>query len=126
MTIAMKDKVFIRGMELYGYVGVLERERRDGQIFRVGVALGLDLRAAGESDRLEHTANYATIFEIAQGLMRKADCRLLEAYAERLASELLETFPLASEVEVEVEKPNAPIEGVFDTAGVVIRRRRDG
>ncbi len=50
---------------------------------------------------------------------------LLEALAEHIASEVLTDFNLVNAVNVEVRKPEAPVNGVFDHFGVHIRRERN-
>ncbi|MDQ8201601.1 dihydroneopterin aldolase [Pelagicoccus sp. SDUM812003] len=119
------DKIFLKSMELYGYIGVLEEEKRQGQTFYVDVELGLDLRPAGRSDLLSKTVNYADVFALAEQLMDEARCDLIESYAEQLAEEILKYFDLAVTVSVTVKKPEAPIEGKFESVGVTIFRERD-
>jgi dihydroneopterin aldolase len=51
---------------------------------------------------------------------------LIEAAAEAVATALLNGFPLIGRVVVEVRKPSAAIDAVFDHVGVVIERARRG
>lgn len=119
------DAVFLEGIELFGYIGVLEGEKRDGQPFLIDVELGLDLRQAGRSDILAHTVNYAEVFALAEQLMDEARYDLIETFAEQLCEEIFSYFDLPQTVAVTVRKPEAPIDGKFGSVGVTIRRRRD-
>ena len=119
------DKIFLQGMELFGYIGVLADEKRNGQTFYVDVEMELDLRPAGRSDILSQTINYAEVFSLAEQLMDEARCDLIEAYAEQLAEEIFSYFDQAQTVSVTVKKPEAPIEGKFESVGVSIFRERD-
>ena len=40
----MTDELTVRGIECYGYHGVFEHEKREGQPFVVDLTLGLDTR----------------------------------------------------------------------------------
>ncbi len=119
------DTVFLEGIELFGYIGVLEDEKRNGQTFYIDVELGVDLRNAGRSDILAHTVNYAEVFSLAEQLMDEARCDLIESYAEQLSEEIFSYFDLVQTTAITVRKPEAPIDGVFRAAGITIRRERD-
>lgn len=119
------DTVFLEGIELFGYIGVLEGEKRDGQPFLIDVELGLDLRQAGRSDILAHTVNYAEVYALAEQLMDEARYDLIETFAEQLCEEIFSYFDLPRAVAVTVRKPEAPIDGKFSSVGVTIRRTRD-
>lgn len=57
-------------MEFYGYHGVLPEENKLGQRFRVSIVLGLDLKRAGETDRLEETVSYADVYACVKKLLK--------------------------------------------------------
>jgi dihydroneopterin aldolase len=57
--VAGLDRVFVQGIQFYGYHGVAEEERRQGQRFLVDVELSMDLRPAGGSDELSASIDYA-------------------------------------------------------------------
>lgn len=118
------DEIFLEEIELFGYIGVLESEKRDGQVFLIDVSLGLDLRQAGKSDMLAHTVNYAEVYDLAAQLMDEARCDLIEAYAEMLCEEIFKYFGPVVEATVTIRKPEAPIDGKLRAAGARIRRRR--
>lgn len=119
------DTVFLEGVELFGYIGVLEHEKRNGQTFYIDILLGVDLRKAGRSDMLDETVSYAEVFTLAEQLMDEARCDLIETYAEQLSDEIFRYFDRVRTTEITVRKPEAPIEGNFRAAGVTIRRERD-
>lgn len=119
------DTVFLEGVELFGYIGVLEHEKRNGQTFYIDVELGLDLRKAGRSDILAQTVSYAEVFTLAEQLMDEARCDLIETYAEQLSEEIFSYFDLVQTTTITVRKPEAPIEGKFRAVGITIRRERD-
>ena len=125
MTDRPRDRVFLEGVELYGYIGVFPEERREGQTFYLDVELALDLKPAGKSDALAQTVNYAEVFSLAEQLMEEARCELIETYAEQLAEEIFAYFDSVHWVKVTVRKPQAPMEGTFRAVGISIERHRN-
>ncbi len=117
------DKIILEGMEFYGYHGARPEEKNLGQRFIVDVELFLDLRQAGETDNLEHTVNYAQVFELVQAIVCGRSRQLIESVAESIAGALLEQFPV-DEVLVRVKKPQAPLPGTFAWAAVEIGRKK--
>lgn len=119
------DRVFVRGIVVDGHHGVEAAERAVAQPFEVDVELLLDLGAAGRSDDLEQTADYAAVDREVRRIVSTTSFRLVEALAEAIADALLDGFP-AEAVEVRVAKPAVQLGGPFSSAGVTIRRARPG
>ncbi len=118
------DKIILSGMTFYGYHGVNRAERELGQRFVVDLELQVDLSAAARSDELESTVNYVSVFKATKEVVEGQPANLIEAVAERIATTLLDRFPLESVV-VRVRKPWAPVKGsVLDWVGVEITRNR--
>lgn len=118
------DRIFLRGMRFMACHGVLPHEREIPQPFEVDVELGLSLRAAGESDDLGNTVNYAKVYRTVSSIMNEGSKQLIEAVAEEIADDLLRDFDVLRWVRVTVHKPIAPIDGIFSDVGVTILRRR--
>ncbi|WP_309397986.1 dihydroneopterin aldolase [Cerasicoccus maritimus] len=120
------DKIHLRDMAFRGHHGCLEFERRDGQMFYVDLALGLNLRKAGLSDDLNDSVNYALVFETVRKVVEEETHNLIERVAEHIAAQVMEAFPPVQQVDVEIKKPNAPIAGNFREVAVAISRMRSG
>ena len=118
------DRIFLCGMRFMACHGVLPHEREIPQPFEVDVELGISLRAAGESDALDDTVNYAKVYHTVSSIMDGAPKQLIEALAEEIADDLLRDFDSLRWVRVTVHKPAAPIDGMFSDVGVTILRRR--
>ncbi|MBX6352810.1 MAG: dihydroneopterin aldolase [Thermoflavifilum sp.] len=118
------DEIVLRGMQFYGRHGVNPAEKEMGQRFIVHLVLGLDVREAAASDDVRRTVNYAQVYRVVQQLVEGEPVRLIETLAERIAGHLLDRFPRLLRVQVEVEKPGAPIPGIFSTVSVRLERRR--
>ena len=120
------DRIILEGMQFYGFHGVNPEERTLGQSYLVDLAVELDLRLAGGSDRLEDTVSYTSLYQTVQGVMEGESRSLLETTAQAIADRVLAEFPVAA-VQVRVKKPRqTPIRGsVIDNAAVEIYRTRE-
>jgi len=121
----MSDVLRLRNMRFYGRHGVLPEEGVLGQRFEVDVEIHLDLRAAGRSDELDQSIDYAAVYGLVSGIVTEERFRLLEALAERIAVRIHDEFG-APEITVRVRKPHPPVPGDFDGVEVEIRRRYAG
>ena len=111
--------VELRGIELFGYHGVLEEERRDGQRFLYDVELEVGER--GASDRIEDAVDYrevaATVREV-----HDRQFQLLEALACAVADAIVERFPV-ERVKVRVRKPEVRPAGLtVEHSAVTVER----
>ena len=120
----MPDQILLEGIEFYGYHGVPDEEQAIGHRYRVDVVLELDLSQAGRADQLEHTVNYAEAAQRIVAIGTGTRYRLMEALAERLCREILETFPPVQRVELTLRKRLPPAGTVMENAGVRIARER--
>ncbi|MGJ6817035.1 dihydroneopterin aldolase [Listeria monocytogenes] len=118
------DKIYLNELVFYGYHGVLKEETKLGQTFRVSLILGLSTKKAGISDSVEDTVSYADVYETVKEIVEGKPFKLIEALAEKIASEVLTGYPLLEEVTVKLIKPNLPIPGHYDSVAVEIERKR--
>ncbi|ANS76353.1 dienelactone hydrolase [Paenibacillus yonginensis] len=118
------DKMVLRRMEYYGYHGVFEEERKLGQRFYVDLELQMDLREAGVSDDLSKTVNYAEIHERVKAIVEKKSFKLIEALAEHIASDLLDTYTVIDALTVKLTKPHPPFDIHFEGVTVELFRTR--
>ncbi|RST71156.1 dihydroneopterin aldolase [Siminovitchia acidinfaciens] len=118
------DKIYLNKMEFYGNHGVFSEETVLGQRFTVNVVLETDLQAAGRSDKLEKTINYAEVYTLCQEIVEGKRFDLIEAVAENIAGDILNKFERVEKVHVKVIKPNPPIKGIYDSVAVEVTRGR--
>ncbi|MGH3363631.1 MAG: dihydroneopterin aldolase, partial [Nocardioidaceae bacterium] len=79
------DRLAVQGIEAYGHHGVFDFERREGQIFRVDLVLGLDTRPAARSDDLQDTVDYGTLVAAVKEAVETDPVDLIETLAQRIA-----------------------------------------
>ncbi|EAF5659268.1 dihydroneopterin aldolase [Listeria innocua] len=118
------DKIYLNELAFYGYHGVLQEETKLGQTFRVSLILGLSTKKAGQSDSVDDTVSYADVYETVKGIVEGTPFKLIEALAEKIATEVLIDYPLLEEITVKLIKPNPPIPGHYDSVAVEIKRKR--
>ena len=122
----MSDSIYITGLALHAYHGVMQHEAKVGQTFKLDLVLGIDLGAASRSDKIAHTVSYDQVVEIASEAFRAKRYRLVEAAAGAVAEAILGRFAQVMSVRITVHKPHAPIAATFDDVGVTIERARRG
>jgi dihydroneopterin aldolase len=122
----MTDRVFVRGLALHAYHGVMQHEAKVGQTFTLDLDLDLDLAEASRSDKLADTVGYDQVVDVASRAFCAKRYRLVEAAAGAVADAVLDKFRQTTAVRVTVHKPHAPIAATFDDVGVSILRTRHG
>lgn len=117
------DRLTVHGIEAFGHHGVLDFERREGQLFRVDLVLGMDTRPAARSDDLQDTVDYGTLVTAVKEAVETDPVDLIETLAQRIADVCL-TDNRVQWTEVTVHKPDAPIEATFTDVALTILRSR--
>ena len=120
----MTDTVFVTGLALHAYHGVMQHEAKVGQTFQLDLVLDIDLIEASRSDKLAHTVGYDQVVDVASAAFCERRYRLVEAAAGAVAEGVLDRFPTVLSVRVTVHKPHAPITATFADVGVTITRAR--
>jgi len=120
----MSDTIFIDGLSLHAYHGVMEHEQRVGQTFAIDLMLDINLAEASRSDKLADTVSYDQVVDVASRAFCAQRYRLVEAAAGAIAEAVLTAFPQVLSLRVTVHKPHAPIAATFEDVGVSIERRR--
>lgn len=120
----MSDVIFITGLALHAYHGVMQHESKVGQTFTLDLVLDIELAEASRSDKLKHTVSYDQVVQTASEAFCNRRYRLVEAAAGAVADAVLAEFPPVRSVRITVHKPHAPIAATFDDVGVIIERSR--
>ncbi|MFM6940412.1 MAG: dihydroneopterin aldolase [Candidatus Planktophila sp.] len=118
----MSDKISIKGIKGFGYHGVFDFEKRDGQDFFVDLDIDIDLSEASRSDVLTDSVDYSLLTAIAKEAIEKLQFDLIERLAGFIADTIKENFPAIEKIAVTVHKPSAPVqESVTDIAVTICR-----
>jgi dihydroneopterin aldolase len=120
----MSDAIFVNGLVLHAYHGVMQHEAKVGQTFSIDLVLDIELAAAARSDKLKDTVSYDLVVKTAREAFCARRYRLVEAAAGAIADAVLERCPPVQSIRVTVRKPHAPIAATFDDVGVIVARAR--
>ena len=120
------DKIFIKGMKVFGYHGTRPEEQVNGQDFIIDVEMSLDLKKAGHSDDIKDTVDCYHIYAMTKNIVKNNIFRLIERLADNIAREILSKNNNVEEVKVRIMKPDAPLTGEFESIGAeLVLTRRD-
>lgn len=111
-------------MVFYAHHGYYEAERELGQRFEMDIEVECDLSKAAASDELENTIDYRKVYSIAKEAFENYKFKLLETVAERISSQILESFDVST-ILIRVRKPHVPLKGFLDHIEIEIKRSRD-
>lgn len=120
----MSDQILITGVHGFGYHGLLEHERTNGQDFFVDVVLNVDLQAVSQSDSIDETVNYAEITDLVVTEITTNPVSLIERLAGRIAERILNSYTRVNSLSITVHKPQAPVSASLKDIAVQITRTR--
>lgn len=101
------DNIIIRNLDLQARVGVTAEERAQPQRLLVTIELSLNLDAAGRSDALDATVDYAAVADLARETVARRERLLVEAVAHDVATAVLGLDQISA-VTVEIRKFSVP------------------
>lgn len=108
-------EVFVHGLQFFGFHGVHDYERTNGNDFIVDVNVTCE-ESASTTDNVADTFDYSRISDIVEAVNTEASYKTLERLATRIGEE---TFvPIVSKVTVTLRKLNPPMPGELDSVGV--------
>lgn len=116
------DIIKIEQLEVYGYHGVFEEEKKQGQPFMINVEMKTDFLRAAREDDLNYSTHYGEVCLFIKDIFTARSYDLIETAAVTVAEGILQKFPRIREVELEVQKPQAPIPMKFSTVSVKVNR----
>jgi len=113
------DKVFIKGLEVEGIIGIFQWEREVRQIISVDIEMDFDNKKAAKSDSIEDALNYKLVGKRITSFIKNSKFQLVETLAENISKIILKEFPVTT-VKVTLSKPGA-LRG-SDSVGISITR----
>ncbi|MEG6585865.1 dihydroneopterin aldolase [Dendrosporobacter sp. 1207_IL3150] len=120
----MSDKILLSNLMFYGFHGVFEYEREQGQRFYLDIELMTDLSLAGKTDNLNDTVDYTKVYGCVKEIVENYRFQLLEALAHKIADTILVRNSVIHEVKIRIRKPAVPIPGQIDFVQIEIVRGR--
>ena len=117
------DKVTLTGIRVFGYHGVFDHERKEGQEFIVDVEFEYDTAKAVQTDFIEDAIDYGAIAILIKSIVEGEPKNLIEKVADEIAQQILNNLKVNS-VKVTLHKPQAPIDMEFKDVSVSVERRK--
>jgi dihydroneopterin aldolase/2-amino-4-hydroxy-6-hydroxymethyldihydropteridine diphosphokinase len=111
-------KILIKNINLFGYHGVKEIEKKNGQNFRFNVEILLNKDSFLNTDNLEDTLNYSEVIKVLKEINNNRRFNLLETLSMTIADRIMEMSSLVSKVSVKIEKTSPPIKENLESIGV--------
>lgn len=104
-------KIKIKKLKLFGYHGVTEEEKKNGQDFMIN----MELRVKYENniDSIENTVDYVHIINKTTNVFNRKKYNLLESLIIDIGDSILADKNVRY-VKISIQKPNAPVKANFD------------
>jgi dihydroneopterin aldolase len=109
--------IVLEGMRFHAFHGVHAAERKIGTGYLVDVYIKTGISEAAETDNVEMTINYETVYQICKlemGIPRN----LIESVLAGISSRIKHQFAGMEALRIRVRKLNPPVGGLVDTAWV--------
>ena len=114
----------IRNAKFYAYHGVLPYEKQYGNEFEVDIELKCDIGSLKNSDDLNKTVDYLSVYKFTEKVFNEKKYNLIETVSQNICSGILENFPQVNSVKVKIRKPNAPL-GIIDSVEIENKLKRE-
>ena len=115
----MSFDIQLKNLRFYSYHGVLEHERRNGNLFIVNLTVTIPFNEGIDNDELESTISYEDLFTIVREEMATPG-KLLEKVALNIRDSIKEKFSQIERGTIEIEKVHAPIKEMLGSAAVTL------
>ena len=117
-------KIRIHNMMFYGFHGIYEYEREQGQKFFIDVEINFDEEKAVQTDDVADDVDPAVVYELVKDATENKRFQLLTALSAHIGDKLLRKYPHFTSVTAKIRKPSVPIAGPIDYVEVETTRVR--
>ena len=117
-------KISIKNMMCYGFHGIYEYEREQGQKFFLDIELVTKDNKAAETDKAEDGVDSAIVYGKVRDIFENEHCTLMQTAATNVNKKLLAAFPHVAEVTTTIRKPSAVIAGPLDYVEVEVTSKQ--
>ncbi len=118
-------KIIIKNLNLFGYHGVRDSEKKSGQNFCFNVEIDFKEDNLLNSDNLEDTLNYSQVIKILKDINSNQRFNLLETLSRAIASKIAGMSDKIEKVFVKIEKTSPPIKENIESAGVMYTLKKE-
>ena len=108
----------IEKIELWARVGVLDHERKLGQLFNLDILLWSDFDECSDSDDINATLDYSLIIQKVKSHSKNFSCFTIEKYSEEIIKIIQSGFD-PDRIKIILTKLNPPIDGFNGKVSIV-------
>jgi len=111
-------RIIVKDLNLFGYHGVKESEKKDGQNFCFNIEILLNKNSFLNGDSIENTLNYSEVIKLVKDINSNRRFNLLETLSQEIANRIMGMSFLIEKVSVKIEKTSPPIKENIESVGV--------
>jgi len=115
----METFLKIENLKLWARVGVLDEERKLGQLFSLDIFLWANFEESTVNDDIKKTVDYSKLVQILKDQSKKIYCYTIEKYSNSILEIIDKEFKI-SKIKIILTKCNPPIIG-FDGKVSIVR-----
>ena len=104
------DVIHVSNLNLWAHVGVLEKERTNGQSFILDYSIWLNVEDVSKQDQLSLTVDYSVAIKRIQKFSSRCYSQTLEHFSEQILG-ILEELYGHSPMRLKLQKCSPPING---------------
>tara|TARA_Y100001970_G_scaffold294228_1_gene448834 strand:+ start:14280 stop:14654 length:375 start_codon:yes stop_codon:yes gene_type:complete len=113
--------IFAENIRLWAHVGVLEKERIEGQLFLLNFSFSLDDQNASEEDDLSKSIDYASFIAEVRKLSKRINCNTIERFSEEIINLFVKIYGEIP-IKIVLKKVNPPVDGFNGMVGIIKSR----
>ena len=115
-------EVCLKSLELFGYHGVLEEEKKNGQYFYIDIRYAYNKNS--NKDDIDDALDYSQVYSVTKQVFGSKGYNLLESLANDISNAIMKNFDEIQELEVGVKKKNPPIGGKSKFVRVSVKEKK--
>lgn len=120
----METKIYIENLEVFAYHGLFEEENKLGQKFIFDIICDVDYKKALVTDDMNDSVSYADIAQVVVNTATNNTFNLLERLAGEIVKQVFNNFSSINNINLKINKPNAPVRLPFTSCGVELQISR--
>lgn len=113
-------QIKLNGMKFKAHIGVMPEEKVVGQNLEIDLCVETNFDFSGQ-DKLEDTLSYVDFYEQTKLIIDQSSADLIETLAYQIIEKVKACDLRIASVEVHLRKLAVPIDGIFDSAEVVMK-----
>jgi dihydroneopterin aldolase len=114
--------ISLHQVKFYGYHGLYEEEKKLGNTFIVDLSLNFTPPSEGVTD-INQTVDYVSVYELVKARM-EIPTPLLETIVNDIANSVLQKFPIAQNITIQITKAQVYIKNLEGNMSVSLTKSR--